>query len=385
MALVFDATGIADSTQLVALHGFFHPTVRRVRPSGRVVVVGTPPRACVTPREATAQRALEGFTRALGKEIGRGATVQLVAVAPGAENQIESTLRFLLSPRSAYVSGQVVRIEPSPVHPELDWERPLLGRVALVTGAARGIGAAIAEDLARLGWPVGVNYSSDADGASAVVARIEAAGGRATALQGDVSDEADVDAVFDALEDRYGPVLVLVNNAGTRHDRLLGGLDPESWSRVLDVNLTGAFLTSRRAIGKMVRRRFGRVVNVSSISASQALPGQSSYAASKAGLEALTRTVAVEVARRGVTVNAVAPGVVDTGFLPDSAEEWMDSVPAKRPATAAEVAALVRFLVSEEAGYVNGAVVRMDGGLLAGVGVVTRKPRAAAGAGSSNE
>jgi 3-oxoacyl-[acyl-carrier protein] reductase len=172
-ALVFDATAIADSTQLVALHAFFHRTVRRLESSGRVVVLGTPPRSCATPREATAQRALEGFTRSLGKEVGRGATVQLVEVEPAAEERIESTLRFLLSPRSAYVSGQVVRVGPSPPHPEVDWQLPLAGRVALVTGAARGIGAAIAEVLARDGARVvGLDVPALGDELRAVTERL---------------------------------------------------------------------------------------------------------------------------------------------------------------------------------------------------------------------
>src|SRR3954454_22293313 len=136
-ALLSAATGITSSTQLVALQSFFHPTIRRIEPSGRVIVLGTPPRACATPREATAQRALEGFTRSLGQEVGRGATVQLVEVAPGAEDQLESTVRFLLSPRSAYVSGEDVRVTPRPVHPEVDWDRPLVGRGALVRRAGR--------------------------------------------------------------------------------------------------------------------------------------------------------------------------------------------------------------------------------------------------------
>ncbi len=155
-ALLFDATGIADSTELVELQRFFYPAVGRLARSGRVVVLGTPPAEAGSARAHTAQRALEGFTRSLGKEIGgRGATAQLVLVAPGAEDQLDSTLRFLLSPRSAYVSGQVVRIGPGVVPaPKLDWERPLEWKSALVTGASRGIGAAIAATLARDGAAV---------------------------------------------------------------------------------------------------------------------------------------------------------------------------------------------------------------------------------------
>jgi len=172
-----------------------------------------------------------------------------------------------------------------------------------------------------------------------------------------------------------GRSLVVVNNAGIRYDRLVTGLEHEEWARTLEVNLTGAFNTIKRAVPTMVRHRFGRVVNVSSISAIQPLPAQSAYAVSKAGLEALTRSTAIEVARRGITVNAVAPGVVDTSFLPASAEDWMDSLPSKRAATVEEVAGLVAYVASGQAAYLNGAVIRLDGGLTAGIGMVRQKPR----------
>lgn len=249
---------------------------------------------------------------------------------------------------------------------------------AVVTGAARGIGAATAEALAEAGWPVVVNYSSDEKGAASTAARIEERGGRALAHRADVADPAAVDEMFDRAEEELGSVLVLVNNAGTRHDRLIGGLDRKNWERVIDVNLGGTYNTIHRAVGRMVRARWGRIVNLSTVSAQHPLPGQSSYAASKAGIEALTRTVAVEVARRGVTVNAIAPGLVDTDLIPEGADATTVGIPVRRIAEPAEIARCVSFLASEEAAYVTGAVLRVDGGLTAGMPIPGRSPKAGA-------
>jgi 3-oxoacyl-[acyl-carrier protein] reductase len=256
---------------------------------------------------------------------------------------------------------------------------------ALVTGASSGIGAAVAEALAADGWPVCVNYRADADGAAGVVARIEAAGGRAIHVQADVADAAAVDAMFDRVEAELGPVHVLVNNAGTRQDLPVGFLDPDRWERIVAVNLSGPFHTIHRALGNMIRARFGRIINVSSISSGRPLPGQSAYAASKAGLDALTRTAAIEVARRGVTVNAVAPGLVETQFVEELGEEWAAAMPSRRIAQPEEVAGLVSYLASERAGYVNGAVLNIDGGLTAGLAVFSPRGRPAPVSGAVND
>jgi 3-oxoacyl-[acyl-carrier protein] reductase len=246
---------------------------------------------------------------------------------------------------------------------------------ALVTGAGRGIGAAIAMALAAEGWPIAVNYSADSDGAAAVVERIVENGGRALAVKADVADPEAVDSMFDKVEQELGPVHVLVNNAGIRNDRLLTGLDVDKWSRVIDVNLSGTFHTIKRALRAMARQRFGRIVNISSISAQRPLAGQSAYSASKAGVEALTRALSLEVARRGITINAIAPGLVATGFVPEMTEEYADAMPAKRVADPEEIANCVRFLVSSEAGYVNGAVLTVDGAMTAGLGVFRQPSR----------
>ncbi len=237
---------------------------------------------------------------------------------------------------------------------------------ALVTGASRGIGAAIARALAAEGWSVGVGYRSGRQQADAVVSEIESAGGAAVALEGDVADPSAPDALFGALEERFErPVLVLVNNAGISRDDLTPSLGDEEWNAVIDTDLSAAFRMTRRALRPMLRARHGRIINISSVVGLRANAGQANYAAAKAGLIALTKTAAVEVARRGVTVNAVAPGWIDTEMTAGVESELLSHVPARRAGTPEEVAACVRFLASEEASYVTGAVLSVDGGLAA--------------------
>jgi 3-oxoacyl-[acyl-carrier protein] reductase len=236
--------------------------------------------------------------------------------------------------------------------------------VALVTGSSRGIGAATALMLAADGWPVRVNYRADEAGAKEVVAQIEAAGGTATLWQGDIADADDIARMTEPGDD--GPVLVLVNNAGVRMDNLSPQLEDDQWQTVIDINLTATFRATRAVLPKMMRARFGRVINVASVAGIRANPGQANYSASKAGVIGFTKTVAAEVARRGVTVNAVAPGLIETAFTEDVMEgDMAKAIPARRVGTPEEVAACIRFLASEQASYVTGTTLTVDGGLSA--------------------
>jgi 3-oxoacyl-[acyl-carrier protein] reductase len=237
--------------------------------------------------------------------------------------------------------------------------------VALVTGASKGIGSAIAKALAADGWHVAVNYRSDEDGANATVKAIEEAGGTAVALHADVTNGAPDELFKQAEEQLGGPVLALVNNAGVTADGLAIQLDDDAWDRVIGTNLTAAFRLTRRAMRPMIKARYGRIINVASVVGPRANAGQSNYAAAKAGLIGMTKTVAAEVARRGVTVNAVAPGFIETEMTKDIPDAVIEAIPARRVGAPDDVGAAVRFLASDDAGYVTGTTLFVDGGMSA--------------------
>jgi 3-oxoacyl-[acyl-carrier protein] reductase len=362
-ALLFDATGISDSTELVELQRFFHPNLNRVERCGRVVVLGTPP-AGLAPREATAQRALEGFTRSLGKEAHRGISVQLIHVASGAEDQLDSTLRFLLSPRSAYVSGQVIEVGPGVAKtPDVDWDRPLQGKLALVTGASRGIGEAIAETLHRDGAKlVLLDVPALGDDLAKVAARL---GGSTIEL--DITDE---DAPAKIAERLGDGVDVLVHNAGVTRDRTIAKMPEERWTSLIEVNLSSEERIDEELLSRDLLRDNGRIVCVSSLSGIAGNAGQTNYATSKAGVIGMVEAMAPSLADRGGTINAVAPGFIETQMtakMPLALREAgrrMNSM--SQGGLPVDVAETIAWLASPASTGVNGNVVRVCGQSLLG-------------------
>ncbi len=245
-------------------------------------------------------------------------------------------------------------------------QQRLRGQVALVTGASRGIGRAIAFSLASEGATVVVNYASSSTAADAVVAEITGAGGNAIALQADVSQADQVDALINATMEKFNRLDVLVNNAGITRDTLLLRMKPEDWQAVIDLNLTGVFLCTRAASKIMLKQKSGRIINITSVSGLMGNPGQANYSAAKAGVIGFTKTVAKELAARGITANAVAPGFIVTDMTSGvKAEEILKFIPLGRFGQPEEIAGMVRFLAADAAAaYITGQVFNVDGGMV---------------------
>ncbi|GGT78158.1 3-oxoacyl-ACP reductase [Streptomyces althioticus] len=360
-AVVLDATGVRTVEDLDEVHAALHPVVRSVAESGRIVVLGAP-LDTADHHQAAAQQALEGFTRSLGKETGGGRTVNLVRLTDA--SAAESTLRFLLSPKSAYVSGQVIAVgdQESPA-PE-DADRPLTGRTALVTGAARGIGEAVAATLARDGAEVVVLDVPQAEEDARRVA--ERIGGSVLLL-----DMTAADAGARIAEALPGGLDVLVHNAGITRDRRLVNMAKDRWSSVLDVNLGSVLRTTDALLEAGALRRDGRIVTTASIAGIAGNAGQTNYGASKAGVTGLVRALAPRaLAEHGVTVNAVAPGFIETKmtaavplFIREAGRRMNSLAQGGLPVDVAETTA---WFAHPGSGAVNGQVVRVCGQSLLG-------------------
>ncbi|MFC4604136.1 3-oxoacyl-ACP reductase [Rhodococcus kronopolitis] len=367
--LVFDATGITQVTELEQLYEFFAPQMRKLSACARIVVLGTTPEETGSVDAHIAQRALEGFTRSVGKELQRGGTAQLVYVSPDAAtglSGLESTLRFLLSAKSAFVSGQVIRVGAADSVAPDSWDRPLEGKVAVVTGAARGIGATIAEVLAR-------------DGAHVVCADIPAAGealsetankvgGTALALDVTAADAAERLAAH--LLERHDGADIIVHNAGITRDKLLANMDSSRWDLVMNVNLLAPQKITEYLVAKGALKKGGRVVDVSSIAGIAGNRGQTNYGTSKAGVIGLVQASAPVLAEHEITINAVAPGFIETAmtaaipFATREAGRRMSSL--LQGGQTVDVAETVAYFAGPASNAVTGQVVRVCGQSLLG-------------------
>lgn len=366
-ALIFDATRIETPAGLRQLYDFFHPSLPRLENGGRVVLLARPSGAASTAEVAAARGALEGFVRSLAKEVGRrGATAQLLVVELAAETRVPPALRFLLSARSVFVSGQDITLTslvPSDAAPPL--VSALTNKIALVTGAARGIGAACAELLAAEGAHV---VCLDRPGDEALLREV-ARRACGSVLLGDLSDPGVPNVIRRHLSAQHGGVDIVVHNAGITRDKTLARMPPELWDQALDINLA-AVLRIDEMLDRGILRDRARLVYLSSVSGIAGGAGQTNYSASKAGLIAYVRRRAKELAPRGITCNAVAPGFIETRLtaaMPTMLREIGRRMSALGQGGLPEdVANVITFLASPGAAAINGATLRVCGGALLG-------------------
>ncbi|QUR65997.1 3-oxoacyl-ACP reductase [Mycobacterium spongiae] len=368
--LVFDATGITGPAGLKGLHEFFTPVLRNLGRSARVVVIGTTPEAAASTDEQIAQRALEGFTRSLGKELRRGATAALVYLSPDAKpaaTGLESTMRFILSAKSAYVDGQVFYVGAADSTPPADWERPLDGKVAIVTGAARGIGATIAEVFARDGaGVVAIDVESAAENLAETANKV---GG--TPLWLDVTADDAVEKISEHLRDHHGGKAdILVNNAGITRDKLMANMDDARWDSVLAVNLLAPLRLTEGLVGNGSIGKGGRVIGLSSIAGIAGNRGQTNYGTTKAGMIGITQTLAPVLAEKGITINAVAPGFIETQMtaaIPLATREVGRRLNSLlQGGQPVDVAETIAYFASPASNAVTGNVIRVCGQAMIG-------------------
>ncbi|NTY61317.1 3-oxoacyl-ACP reductase [Mycolicibacterium sphagni] len=368
--LVFDATGITEPAQLRGLYEFFTPLQRNLGPSARLVVVGTTPDEAASTDERIAQRALEGFTRSLGKELRRGATVALVYLSPAAKpaaTGLESTLRFILSGKSAYVDAQVFYVGAADSTPPADWDKPLAGKVGIVTGAARGIGATIAEVFARDGARVvAIDIENAASALEETAAKV---GGTALAL--DVTAADAVDKITEHLREHYdGHADILVNNAGITRDKLLANMDDARWDSVVAVNLLAPQRLTEGLVANGSIGDSGRIIGLSSMAGIAGNRGQTNYATTKAGMIGLTQALAPGLAEKGITINAVAPGFIETAMtaaIPLATREVGRRLNSLyQGGKPVDVAETIAYFASPASNAVTGNVIRVCGQAMLG-------------------
>ena len=363
--LVFDATGIQNPDELKALWEFFHPVIRKLEKCARVVVVGRTPET-QTGTARVAQRALEGFTRSVGKEIKKGATAQLVYVNEGAEAQLASPLHFFLSPKSAYVSAQVVRVSEAGFDAKkFDWNKPLAGKKALVTGGSRGIGAAIAEVLARDGATVTVlDIPPMADDLNKVAEQI---GG--DTLELDIT-AAEAPEAIAAKGKAVGGFDVIVHNAGVTRDKMLGNMPEKFWDMVLNINIASQLRINEKLLADGGMGEGGRIISISSIAGIAGNLGQTNYGASKAAVIGMIDAYKDEYAEKGITINAVAPGFIETQMtaaIPFTIREAGRRMNAmNQGGQPVDVAETIAFFASPASQGLTGNVVRVCGQMLLG-------------------
>lgn len=369
-ALVFDATGITSTSDLQKIYDFFHPVMRQIAPNGRVVVLGSTPELVEDAEERIVQRGLEGFTRSVAKELRRGATAQLVYVAPAAGEDIsgaESTLRFLLSGKSAYVDAQVIRVGADSAEAPASWARPSEGKIAVVTGAARGIGATIAEVLARDGAKViCVDIPAAGDGLTATANKVAG-----TALPLDVTAPDAADKLKEHAEQRHGGKIdILVHNAGITRDKLLANMDEGRWNSVMAVNIIAPIRITQGLVANGGLAEGGRIIGVSSIAGIAGNRGQTNYGLTKASVIGFVDAMSEELAGKDVTVNAVAPGFIETQmtaaipFATREAGRRMNSM--QQGGQTVDVAEAIAYFAAPSSSAVTGNVIRVCGQSLLG-------------------